>query len=245
MAAAANASGGVVIPPVKFDGSNDYLSYSGTPMPDGPAGTFSCWFRFDAVRSSLGYQQYFYQSGGTFFDVRRNEYNKLSLIGYTSASGFLFSVYSASATWGAVSTAWHHIVISWNLVASPVCHMYIDGVSDVNIISISAGNINYAGSGSTQKLGAGINGADKFPGQMAQFYLTNEYINITQASNLAKFISTDGTPVDMAANGSTPTGTAAKLFFNSALDSWHTNDGTGGGMTETGALTAGSEPVEL
>ena len=227
----------VVLPPVTFDGSNDYLSYSGTPMPDGPAGTFSCWFRFDAARSGT---DYFYQSGGTYFDIRRNEYNKLSIIGYTSASGYLFSVYSSSATWGVVSSGWHHIVISWNLVASPVCHMYIDGVSDVSIQSINAGNINYAGSGNTQKLGAGINGSDLFPGQMAQFYLTNEYVDITSATNLAKFITTDGNPVSMGTDGATPTGTAAKLFFNSAVDSWHTNDGTGGGMTEVGALTAGS-----
>ena len=227
----------VVLPTVTFDGTNDYLSYSGTPMPDGPAGTFSCWFRFDAARSGT---DYFYQSGGTYFDIRRNEYNKLSIIGYTSASGYLFSVYSSSATWGVVSSGWHHIVISWNLVASPVCHMYIDGVSDVSIQSINAGNINYAGSGNTQKLGAGINGSDLFPGQMAQFYLTNEYVDITSATNLAKFITTDGNPVSMGTDGATPTGTAAKLFFNSAVDSWHTNDGTGGGMTEVGALTAGS-----
>jgi hypothetical protein len=228
----------VVLPTVTFDGTNDYLSYSGTPIPDGPAGTFSCWFKFDSTVS--GTATYFYQSGGTYFDIRRADTNKINITAYTSGSSALLHV-NSTTTWGEVSSGWHHIVISWNLVDTPVVHMYIDGVVDQITGTLIAGNINYAGSGSVQKLGSQWEGGSGWlEGQLAQFYLTNEYVDITSATNLAKFITTDGYPVDMGSDGSTPTGTAAKLFFNSAVDSWHTNDGTGGGMTEVGALTAGS-----
>lgn len=37
--------------------------------------------------------------------------------------------------------------------------------------------------------------------------------------------------------GGNPTGTDPLVFFSGATASWHTNQGSGGGFTENGALT--------
>jgi len=244
MAAAANASGGAaVVPPVKFDGSNDYMQYSGDPMPNGTTGTFSCWFKFNASSTAPGPEAitYFYLSAGTFFDIRRSANGSISIIYYDAGSSQKGN-FKTSTSFAGVSSSWHHLCASWN-TATTTQHLFVDGVSDITQITNATGTIDYTRG--THNLGSGTSGADKINADLAQFYITNEYIDLSNATNLAKFISTDGTPVDMGTDGATPTGTAARLFFNSAVDSWHTNDGTGGGFTEYGALTAGSEPVEL
>ena len=64
-----------------------------------------------------------------------------------------------------------------------------------------------------------------------------EYLDISVENNRRKFIDADGFPVDLGSDGSTPTGIAAIMFFSGATVSWHTNDGSGGGFTENGALT--------
>ena len=240
MAAAANASGGaVVIPSVKFDGSNDYMRMTSDPMADGALGTVSFWIKFNGGN---GASQSLWCSQGTYFLIQRPATNILEITGYTSSASQILYIKSTGTILS--DGGWHHVVASWNQT-SQTQHFYLDGVEDKN----PSGGINSAGvidyTRGTHTLGAFQDASQKINADIAQFYLTTEFIDLSNATNLAKFITTDGTPVDMGSDGATPTGTAAKLFFNSALDSWHTNDGTGGGMTEYGALTAGSEPVEL
>ena len=224
----------VVLPSVNFDGSNDYLSYSGDPMPDGTSGTFSCWFKFNGT--SAAEIEYFYQSAGTYFDIRRNSDGAINIIYYTASNTYT-GQFKTSTSFTAVSDGWHHIVASWN-TATTTQLMFVDGVADLTSVKNISGTIDYTRG--SHNLGADASGGGKITADMAQFYLTNEFVDLTNSTNLAKFITTTGYPVDMGATGATPTGTAAKLFFNSAVDSWHTNDGTGGGFTENGALTAGS-----
>lgn len=60
--------------------------------------------------------------------------------------------------------------------------------------------------------------------------------DFTNASVLASFLPT----VSKGANGSLPTGTAPEFFFSGDTGTFHTNDGTGGGLTLTGTLTTAS-----
>lgn len=60
-----------------------------------------------------------------------------------------------------------------------------------------------------------------------------------------KFISAAGKPVDLGADGSTPTGTAPAIFFSGDAAAFVTNRGTGGAFTLTGSLTdADSSPSD-
>ena len=51
----------------------------------------------------------------------------------------------------------------------------------------------------------------------------------------------NGISENLGSDGSTPTGTAPILFLNNPASTWHTNLGTGGGMSLTGTLVAGTD----
>jgi hypothetical protein len=59
-------------------------------------------------------------------------------------------------------------------------------------------------------------------------------------ANRRLFITADGKPTNPAL---WPSG--GQVQFYGAVDDWHTNKGTGGGFTLTGALTAGTGPVAI
>lgn len=58
-----------------------------------------------------------------------------------------------------------------------------------------------------------------------------------------KFINGDGTPKDLGADGSTPTGTAPAIFFTGDKSAFPVNNGTGGSFTLIGSLD--DSPVPL
>jgi hypothetical protein len=64
-----------------------------------------------------------------------------------------------------------------------------------------------------------------------------QYIDFSVEANRRKFIDANGKPVDLGADGSTPTGTAPAVFFSGDASGFGTNKGTGGTFTLTGALT--------
>lgn len=73
-----------------------------------------------------------------------------------------------------------------------------------------------------------------------------EYIDPSIDANRRKFIDEAGNPVFLGSDGSLPTGSAPDIFLSGAIDSWHTNKGTGGGFTENGELTdAITKPGEI
>jgi hypothetical protein len=47
--------------------------------------------------------------------------------------------------------------------------------------------------------------------------------------------------VDLGAGGATPTGVQPIVYLHDTVATWHTNDGTGGGFTQTGSLVAGAD----
>ncbi len=67
-----------------------------------------------------------------------------------------------------------------------------------------------------------------------------QFIDFSVESNRRKFIDADGKPVDLGADGSTPTGTAPAIFFSGDPLAFPTNKGTGGSFTLAGSLTNAS-----
>ena len=145
----------VVLPSVNFDGSNDYLSYSGDPMPDGTSGTFSCWFKFNGT--SAAEIEYFYQSAGTYFDIRRNSDGAINIIYYTASNTYT-GQFKTSTSFTAVSDGWHHIVASWN-TATTTQLMFVDGVADLTSVKNVSGTIDYTRG--SHNLGASASGGGK------------------------------------------------------------------------------------
>lgn len=67
-----------------------------------------------------------------------------------------------------------------------------------------------------------------------------QFIDFSVEANRRKFISANGKPVDLGADGSTPTGTAPAVFFSGNASGFAINKGTGGDFTLTGSLTNAS-----
>jgi len=68
-------------------------------------------------------------------------------------------------------------------------------------------------------------------------------LNINDVAHRRHFISSDLRPIEMGVTGSRPYDTTPIAFFNLTLNSWHLNQGDGGGMTKTDDLTdCGSHP---
>ena len=236
--AAVPAAPSVTLIPVNFDGSNDYLTRDADPtsIADGKLMTGSVWVRrtADGAKSSI-----FSSDDNEYVFADISSSNEFRVLAYNSSAVLKLNIKATTPI--LQSDGWVHFCWSVDL-GNTTAHMYRNGVEDLTSITLVDDDMDYTRG--AYAIGGLDNGTSKHTGDMAQFYLnTTEYVDLSSASNLVKFITTGGEPVDMGADGSTPTGTSPIIFLNGVVSTWHTNDGTGGGFTENGALTGGTSPV--
>jgi hypothetical protein len=222
----------VVLPTVTFDGTNDYLTRGAdyTGNADSKLFSMSMWVKRTGGEGAL---QLIHRDGSSSVNsIDFNTANKFHIV-----NDSVLDVTSARTI--TISDGWTHIMCAYNN-GTATFQLYIDGVVDSASVAVH-NNANTNWTHSDHAFGGTVGGANLLNAEIADFYFNNaETIDLSSSSNRAKFITTDGYPVDLGSDGSTPTGTAPRVYLNNALATWHTNLGTGGGMTETGALTAGS-----
>ena len=238
LAAVVEAAGGINA--VNFDGTNDWLERGAglTGAADSKTGIFSCWVNRSA--DGVSHQMLVQQEVGS--NARQgltiDDANLFKILMYNTIPGVILQVKTANAI--VAADGWTHILAAWDL-AVPRVDIYIDDVEDADTpITLTDDTIDYT------RDNAGIGhmwlssnpGTFKFNGCMADLYFQDgEFLDFTSAPNRRKFIDAGGSPVDLGADGSTPTGTQPLVFLSGDTDGWHTNLGSGGGFTETGALT--------
>jgi len=212
-----------------YDATNDYATRGGdlTGAADGKAGTISCWVRLDGGDGNNFYILY----GATnVFALFRNGSNVFRLAGRNASNTLILNVLS-NTTYTA-SSSWIHILASWNL-ATPEAYLYINNADDEAAGSTETDDtIDYTHS--EWAVGATDSGTFKFDGCISELWFEDTFIDITQASNRAKFIS-GGKPVNLGADGSIPTGASPLIYAPDGDPS--TNAGTGGNFTITGTLS--------
>ena len=233
---------------VEFDGTNDYLkTTSGLGASDNKFATYSFWFKF---ATAAGTDQIFSNDDGTV----TNKYMYFQRDANERFQGqWLNAAGTITMTWvGAVNevadTDWHHFILSVDMSDTGKRHIYIDGVDSSPAWGVYL-NENLIHSRSNWWIGTfrGLLDANVLDGDMAEFYFTNEYIDLSVALNREKFIK-NGKPVLLGGDGSTPTGTQPLIYFNGNAAAWNagTNAGSGGNFTMTGAVTdSTNEPVLL
>jgi len=142
------------------------------------------------------------------------------------------------------ATGWVCVLASWDLSAALLSNLFLGDVDTKQLLTIAADTIDYTRN--EWAIGARTDGSTLLDGCLSQVYLNpKEYIDFSIEENRRKFIDEDGKPVDLGVDGSLPTGTAPIDFQAGATVDWHTNKGTGGGMTENGALTdCGDSPSD-
>ena len=214
------------VPAVKYDGTNDYLAPDTDIQTASNVGLCSFWFRLDGgdgsamelADGSLGI------IAGDSFKIRRNTSNKMSFvwnIPFSTSNSF------ESSTSFITSSVWHHCMASWD--SNVAQHLYIDGANELNSIE-STGTQTPIG---VENLFASDTASNKYDGAIAQFYLTDEYLDLSIAANRLKFYDSD--VVDLGDDGSTPTGTQPLVLLNLPYNLVGNNLGSGTDFTIVGS----------
>lgn len=222
---------------VQFDGSNDWLERDGdfSGIANGKEFLFSCWF----YKTGGGVLQlYIGDGGGLDINIDNNEALQVSCY---DAGVTAFELVASSSN-GVVSLdTWYHLAISCDMTNSSNRHVYLTEAGNTPAsLSMSwaiYNNDTLGFSRSDHAIGAAVGGSGKCQADLADLYLDLNYLDLSTGSNLAKLIDSDGKPVNLGADGSAVTGSQPILFLSGSTASWHTNKGSGGGMTENGALT--------
>jgi hypothetical protein len=241
MLMAASSGAGYVADAAVFDGTNDYLSRGAdlTGASDSPYMAFSGWFYFtggDGSNLSI------LMMASLEYTIRRLSSNKLQFIrDNTSVSAEIFKVASNTSI---VAGAWNHILFNYDGSGGSF-NLYINDSDDGATPSIAT----YGTAKCTPSdwyIGSNA-GSEKFPGYMFDFWLAFADLDFSVEANRRKFISASGLPVDLGADGSTPTGSQPIIFQHladgAAASTFGNNLGYGGGMTITGTLTSTAGPM--
>jgi len=224
--------------PATFDGTNDYLTRGGnlTGIADGKAGTISFWFRRGATADT-----YMLTSAETTVlrFAAMFQSSKVTVYGRNAAASDILNLRTVN-TFG-ISPIWHHAIASWNL-ATGAGYLYIDNVSDLEASpTLTDDTLDLAYSTGEWAIGANTNGGQKMTGDLADLWFHTTYIDLSIAANRAKFIDQNTLrPVPLGAKGELPTGSQPLLYLGRDYANFHTNLGSGGAFTVTGALTRGT-----
>jgi hypothetical protein len=228
-----------------FDGTNDYMTRGAglTGAADGKAGTISFWCRLDGGDSAtIRVMSNAITVGGALnrFTAVRFSDNTFVIAGVNAAGSTILNLVSASTY--TASATWLHVMASWNL-ATAAAHLYVSDVEDLAAGStLTDDSIDYTVADFA--IGALADGQTKFDGCLAEFYLALEYIDLSVATNRAKFISTTGKPMGLGLTAQFPSGTSAIVYQHlndgEAVANFAANAGTGGDFTITGTLATGS-----
>jgi hypothetical protein len=232
---------------VTFDGTNDYMEnasgFSGAA--DSKVGCYSVWYINNSMSAS---EKLLSGSGGKpieiFIDAGTN---KLSVAMYDGGGTNRTAGLSNSAF--TIATSWHHLMIGWDLAATTV-NVRLDDVDVPMTFSVGPGDFETDWTGVTLGCGAQPGGSSKWIGDMAEQYINiATFLDPDDAATMAKFRSSDGKPVDLGVDGSTPTG-SQPICYNRVADGgaavdFDNNLGAGDDWVITGALTlASSNPSD-
>ena len=229
---------------VYFDGSNDWLTRGDvlTGAVDNKLALISLWFFF---QDDVAAAQTIYRMGpsGQVILTRASDL-KLEGRFRSAASGSVWD-FGTTATFPTAG-GWTHCLIAVD-AANSITQIFIDdAAAALDSSGFVERDIDWASSVIHFLVGV----ATTVPGSisnvfLAELYVTNEFLDISDESNRRKFISSGGKPVDLGSDGSDPTGTAPLIYLTGATATWHVNKGSGGGFTEVGALTdASSSPSD-
>lgn len=186
------------------------------------------YFRF-RLDGNNGNDMTFMRINGTGFEVNRSTANQVRIVGVNPLGTTVLGLFSTTNFTS--STAWHKVLMAWDLSAG-LAYLYIDDVADLASSIIVNDVINYTiGATATQVGGASA----ILDGCLSEVYFApGQYMDITNATNRAKFNQYLGN------DGSIPTGVAPLVYLKNDYLTYGTNSGTGGNFTVTGTLTAAS-----
>lgn len=231
----------VVVIAVEFDGANDYIDYGdvSASLTDSKLVTISMWVKLPAWPALDGRIINFDASNNTRFGLF-----------YFAATSGRFSFQGRQPAGGASTlvvnvddlpiNSWFHFLVSIDM-ASGVQAYVNDAAANLTVTTRTDAVLDFTCNHTS--IGRFIAAqANLFDGYISELWMDiGTALDISVQANRRKFISAAGKPVDLGADGSTPTGSQPEFFHSGAVASWHTNKGTVSGGTETGEITEAAD----
>jgi len=227
---------------VNFDGST-YVERTAALVGRADSKMLTCSFWFKRASAGISTYQALCYSENYQHSVHFTLNNGFSFYGSKNSGGgnsFYFKISDGSFT----DTDWHHIAMSVDVSNSSKRHVYVDGV-DASPTWQDWNNTAIDLTSNPVYFGVRPELDEHYKGDLAEFYMAfGEYIDLSIASNLAKFLN--GTkPADLGADGSYPTGSRPIIYMSGDSTSFQDNLGGGGAFTVDGTLSDSSSKPSL
>lgn len=229
--------GAFTYPSAVFDGSQS-ITRAGTLT--GATGnyakvTLSVWVKpstnFDIVN-------FVYEQGG-YITIWRTGSNLIQVDAYTQAGVKVVDLNSGISQ--VDSGTWYHVLVGWDLGTSGARYIYIDGVDCTTPVTFTTSNTVYFGN-DPWGFCNNSSGTQAAEAKISELWFSNDYIDLSNSANRAKFRTAGGHPANLGADG-TAVGMTPLVYFHTPPNNWHTNLGTGGTMTLGGTITDGGADI--
>ena len=225
---------------VRFDGSNTRLQASDGQLnwSNSKQMTFSCWISFYDDTADEG-NIFATDSAAPRLEFQRQQADNLTLILRDTSGNTVYQFKSNASQ----NHRWkehgglHHILFSIDAATSKR-HVWIDDIEETLSVDTAIANAEIDYTDANFVIGASPTPDNWFEGHMGQFYLAQEYIDLSIEENRRKFISKDRQPVDLGQIGEKPTGSQPVIYLPNPASSFETNLGSGGDFTPHGSLSA-------
>lgn len=210
-----------------FNGTDGYLNaLDVSGVTDGKAILFSGWVKLAGAVSGT---DYIYRSTNGRVTIQVDSAERVAMLCSNSAGTLIISLRTTTVL---TTGSWHHVTVGADTATSS-SFVILDGSTVTNELVLTAdGIIDF--SDVTLACGATTVGGSLFVGCMQDMYLTNEFLDMTSAPNLAKVYGPG--PVDLGADGSNVTGTAALIHQRNPAATFEVNGGSLGDFTRNGTI---------
>jgi hypothetical protein len=218
-----------------MNGSNQYFNRGAafTSIADSKTGIISFWVKWGAA-SDAQFNPILY--GDSNNRIYKSSDDKL-YVDFVNGSAAV-SLQGVS-TWTSAS-GWTHVIMAWDSSDINKSKTYVNGSSDANAGTQANVNILYTGVTDWGVM-ALAGGALPVSCCISELYFAaGQWLDLTNSTNVQKFRTSGGKPVNLGTDGSTPTGSAPTLYMH-VYDG--TNAGSGGNLTlHNGALSGCTAP---
>lgn len=235
-----------------LDGSADYMDRSSaiTGLADGKQFTFQCVFNNDVA------------SNNSIIVIANGTTMRFSIA--ASGSGTYIAIDGVDASGNSVLTANiqppggvnlvvgrnYVLTVSIDLASTSTRHVYVNGqAASVTWTQYVNTAIDFLTNTPICRIGRNASTSGYWNGRLGALWFNTSYIDLSVATNLAKFVSGTGinaAPVDLGATGELPTGTAPLIYLPMYGNNAGKNYGTGGDFTvNSGPYTGARGPNEF
>jgi hypothetical protein len=227
---------------VVFNGSTSLQRGASMGGADTKFGTCSFWLWMKGGNGSGQTICFNSVSGTNRLAITRTSGNAINIFARDTGNATVLNMSTTGVSFTTSDTAYRHVILSWDLNAG-TGKIYVDGVDRTTGAPAAGNAIDYTGSDFW--FGENGSGGARLNGWIADFYLNlATAVDLTNSTELEKFRSAGGAPVDLGATGATPTGSQPRHFLHGPAASFTTNAGSGGNFTVfTGSVTdAATDP---